>query len=207
MSDGRPAGTTGKATVREQCHLFIEADTGNSRGGRKHFPHSRTALGPLVTNNYDVARFYLVVHDGAKGLFFGIEHPGRPLMNQHFRGDSRLFDHCTVCRQVSPQHSQSPGWMIRSAKGTNNFMIMNNSSLQVICHDLSAHCQTFGIQQAGVGKQFHDCLDAASPVQILNMMRTSRGHVADMWYFFADFIKSCERQRYPGFMGDGRQME
>ncbi len=51
--------TAAESAVSDDSDCFAEAGTYNVACGREHLLHTRAALGPLVTNHYNIALFDL----------------------------------------------------------------------------------------------------------------------------------------------------
>src|SRR5262245_24142649 len=78
MTDTEAARCTGEAAIGDQGHLATHALAIQSRGGRQHFAHARTAFGALVSDDEHVAFAIRLVFHRLEARLFAIEATRRP---------------------------------------------------------------------------------------------------------------------------------
>src|SRR3979409_1386615 len=104
MSNHETMATSGKPAVGDECHFVPQSPAHDGPRRTQHFAHSGTALGPLLSYDYDIPGAHRAVEDGLGGALFTFEHARLPTERQTFlAGD--LCD-CTLRRPVPVQHDE-----------------------------------------------------------------------------------------------------
>src|SRR4030042_634122 len=108
MPNRRATATAGKAAIGNEGHFFIQSHTTEERGRSEHLSHPRPSLGPFITDNYYLTRFYTTTHNSFGGFFLRIEHPGRTPVSHHLWRYGSPFHHGALRRQVTKENSNTP---------------------------------------------------------------------------------------------------
>ena len=101
MADGRAAGGSAEAAVRDQRHILVQAHARNGRGRAEHFRHSRRSARSFVADDHHISRFDTAVQNGTHGFFLAFEDAGAGFAPQHFRRHGALLDHGPLRREVA----------------------------------------------------------------------------------------------------------
>src|SRR5699024_785070 len=109
VADGCASGRAAESSVRDKGYAGTKSHTGDRRGGIQHFPHSRAAFWPFITDNHHISRMDLAAFDRNDRVFFTVKDSGRSFVYQHLVHNSGALHYASVRRQVAFQHGKAAG--------------------------------------------------------------------------------------------------
>ena len=128
-------------------------------------------------------------------------------MHHHFRRDSAALDDAAVLRDVAPQDRDAAGLGVRIFERTNDLGVAINHALQVLADRLAGAGDEREVEEAALRQLLHDGRNAARCVQLLDMVRTCRGEVADVRNFAGKLVERFELERNACLVRDREQMQ
>ena len=128
-------------------------------------------------------------------------------MFHHLGRDGGLLHNRSVRRDIALQNRDAALGMVGFFEGPDDRFILNGRMAHVVAHAVPRDRHGPAVQKASGEQSRHDRLDAAGPVEILDMMLSSGAHAADMRRLPADLVHVFKRQLQSGRMRDRRQVQ
>ena len=205
MANGRAAGGTGEAAIRDQRAHFIHAAAHDQAGNHVHFPHTRAALGAFVPDDDDRARGDLPVRDCLAGILHAGKYLGLALKAVHTGLYAGLLDHGTGRCQAAVQYGQPALRLLGMGQREDHIVFLNGDILQVFGHGFAGAGQSAAFQQRL--HHFHHGGHTAYGFQIREGMAAAGLDVAQIGHLAAQLIEIFQRKVNAGLVGNGGQMQ
>src|SRR5439155_1559723 len=155
-------------------------------GGRKHFPHARSAFRAFAADDDDVTFFHRAVEDGFERLLLGLEHDGfAGEAPSYFAGD---FRDSTSGGKVAVENDDVAvlfdGLVERLNDGLTGRIRLHVS--ERLGHGLAGDGERVAVEQAGVEQRLHERTDAADGDKFGHDMFAAGLEVGEHGHAFAD---------------------
>ncbi len=207
VTDGRAAGCSGEPAVGNQSHVLIQPHARNGRRGVQHLPHSRTALGTLVADDYHIPGFDFPGVNGGNGILFAVEHPGRPAVDHHFLCHRGPLHHTALRRQIALQHRDAAVLTVRVLDGPNQLRVTVYYALQIFAQGPAGTGQHAGVQKPFLRQLLHDRVHAPGLLQVLHIRLACRGQMAEIGSPAGNLVGHIQVKLDAALVGDSRQVQ
>ena len=199
--------STGEAAVRDEGDILAQAKTHDGTGGGEHLAHTRTSLGPLVTDDDDVTLLDLSSKDALESLLLGFKDPGLPLeLEAFFSGN--LGDR-SPWGKIALEDNKVALRFNRVGDLADDLLSLGVGfeGGEVLAKGLARDGHAVAVEESCCKQFLHHRHDAADLDELRHHVLAARLEVGQHGDAFADEGEVLKGKLHPGGVSDGEKVE
>ena len=128
-------------------------------------------------------------------------------MDHHFFYHRRTLDNAAVRGKITLQHGKASCLTVRIVHSPDYLRILIDRIFDILRQGIPGYCHTLCMHQTDICQLFHNCIYAASLIQILHIGRACRCKVAQVRCLLADLVGKGNVKIKTDLMGNSRKMQ
>ena len=207
VADGRAAGRTGKAAIRDECHRGIQLHARQCAGGVEHLAHTGAALGALVADDHYVAGVDVTCVDSRNGGVLAVKDARGAAVDLHFGRNGAALDDTAVRRNVAPQNLQTAGLTVRVVDGADRLVVENLRTADVLSQRFAGDGGNIEVEQVLLRQLSLHRRDAARLIQVGHVGGAGGGQMAEIRRSGGNLVKELQVNRAARLLRNRQQVQ